>query len=163
MAMNFEPDQTYRAALLIGGLFLIALFVLALARGNRFQGGAAGPRKKLPAIALAGIAAIGVFCIGGASVLLLVPLVAITNRWGSSVAAAIAGVSFAAAGVIVAIHPLAVAAIAARSITAPVEICAMTALCAVISSVVVEEGRMPPHDPDRPENLDPVAAPAANA
>ncbi len=34
--MNFEPDQTYRAALLIGGLFLLTLFILALAKGNRF-------------------------------------------------------------------------------------------------------------------------------
>ena len=34
--MKFEPDQTYRAALLIGGLFLLALFILALAKGDRF-------------------------------------------------------------------------------------------------------------------------------
>ncbi len=142
--MKFEPDQTYRAALLIGGLFLLALFILALAKGKRFRGGPTGPRKKFPAIALAAAAAIGVFCIGGVLVLLLVPLVAITYRWGSSVAAAIAGVSFTVAGVIVAIHPNALAAIAARSIDAPVEILAMTAFCAVISSVIVEEGRILP-------------------
>jgi arabinofuranan 3-O-arabinosyltransferase len=163
MTMNFEPDQTYRAGLLIGGLLLLTLFILALARGNRFRGGPIGPRKKLPAIALAGAAAIGVLCIGGASVLLLVPLVAIAYRWGSSVAAAIAGVSFTVAGVIVAIHPDAVDAIAGRSISAFVEICAMTAFCAVISSVIVEEGQTLPHHPVRPENPGPVDAPTANA
>ena len=144
MTMKFEPDQTYRGALLIGGLFLLALFILALAPGKRFRGGPTGPRKKFPAIALAAAAAIGILCIGGVLVLLLVPLVAITYRWGSSVAAAIAGVSFTVAGVIVAIHPNALAAIAARSIDAPVEILAMTAFCAVISSVIVEEGRILP-------------------
>ena len=79
---------------------------------------------------------------------LLLPLVAITYRWGSSVTAAIAGVSFTVAGVIVAIHPHAVDALAAKSIGAPVEICAVTAFCAVISSVIVEEGRIRPDDPD---------------
>ena len=144
MTMNFKPDQTYRAALLIGGLFLLALFILALAKGNRFRNTPSGPRKQLPTIALVGAAAIGVFCIGGVLVFLLLPLVAITYRWGSSVMAAIAGVSFTVAGVIVAFHPHAIDALAAKSIGAPVEICAVTAFCAVISSVIVEERRQPP-------------------
>ena len=61
------------------------------------------------------------------------------------------------AGVIVAIHPNAVAAIAAKSIGAPVEILAMTAFCAVISSVIVEEGRIVPltDDPVRPREPEP--------
>ena len=143
MVMNFGPDQTYRTALVIGGLFLLALFILALARGNRFRGGPTGPREKFPAIALAGAAAIGIFCIGGVLVLLLIPLVAVTYRWGSSVTAAIAGVSFAVAGVIVAIHPDAVLALASKSIGAPVEICAVTAFCAAVSSIIVEERRQP--------------------
>ena len=54
MTMKFEPDQTYRAALLIGGLFLLALFILALAKGDRSRSRPIGPREKLPAIALAG-------------------------------------------------------------------------------------------------------------
>ena len=80
-------------------------------------------------------------------VFLLVPLVAITYRWGSSVTAAIAGVSFSLAGVIVAIHPDAIAALAAKSIGAPVEICAVTAFCAAVSSVIVEERQQPPAAP----------------
>ena len=143
MTMSFEPDHTYRAALLIGGVFLLGLFILALARGNRFRSGPVGQRENLPAIALASIAALGVFCIGGVLVLLLVPLVAITYRWGSSVTAAIAGLSFTVAGVIVAIHPDAAAALASRSIGAPVEILAVTAFCAAVSSVIVEERRQP--------------------
>jgi arabinofuranan 3-O-arabinosyltransferase len=148
MTMNFKPDQTYRAALLFGGLFLLALLILALAKGKRFQHGPSGPREKLPAIAVAGAAAIGVFCIGGVLVLLLLPLVAITYRWGSSITAAIAGVGFTVAGVIVAIHPHAVDALAAKSIGVPVEICAVTAFCGVISSVIVEERRQRLDDPD---------------
>ena len=142
--MKFEPGQTYRAALLIGGLFLLTLFILALARGDRSRSRSIGPRRALPAIAVAGTAAFAVFCIGGILVLLLVPLVAITYRWGSSITAAIAGVSFSLAGVIVAIHPDVVAALASRSIGAPVEICAVTALCAALSSVIVGERRRPP-------------------
>ena len=147
ITMKFQPDQTYRAALLIGGLFLLALFILALAKGDRSRSRAIGPRKKLPAFALAAAAAVGVFCIGGILVLLLVPLVAITYRWGSSVTAAIAGVSFSLAGVIVAINPDPFAALAAGSIGAPVEICAVTALCAAVCSVIVEERRQPPAGP----------------
>ena len=147
ITMTFEPDQTYRAALLIGCLFLIALFVLALARGDRSRSQPIGPREKLPPIVLGLAAAVGVFCIGGILVVLLVPLVAITYRWGSSVTAAIAGLSFSLGGVIVAIHPDAVAALASRSIGAPVEICAVTALCAAVSSVIVEERRPRPAAP----------------
>jgi arabinofuranan 3-O-arabinosyltransferase len=147
MTMKFVPDQTYRGALLIGGFLLLALFILALAKGGRSRSQPSGPREKLPAFALAGVAAIGVFCIGGVLVFLLVPLVAITYRWGSSVTAAIAGVSFSLAGIIVALHPHAELALAAKSIGAPVEICAVTALCAAISAVVVEERRQPPAAP----------------
>lgn len=143
ITMKFEPDQTYRAALLIGGLFLLALFILALARGDRSRSQPIGQREKLPAIALAGAAALGVFCIAGVLVFLLIPLAAITYRWGSSVTAAIAAVSFSLAGVIVAIHPHAVLALASKSIGAPAEICAVTAFCAAVCSVVVEERRQP--------------------
>jgi arabinofuranan 3-O-arabinosyltransferase len=141
MTMRFEPDQTYRAALLIGGIFLLILFILALVKGDRSRTPPIGPRETLPTIALAGAAAIGVFCIAGVLVFLLVPLAAITYRWGSSITAAIAGVSFSLAGVIVAIHPHAALALVSRSIGAPVEIFAMTAFCAAVCSVVVEEKR----------------------
>ena len=63
-----------------------------------------------------------------------------------------AGVSFTAAGVIVAFDPHAALALGAKSMSAPVELCAVTAFCAVISSVIVEERRIRPGDPD------PVAA-----
>jgi arabinofuranan 3-O-arabinosyltransferase len=144
MTMTFEPDQTYRAALLVGGLFLLVLLILALAKGDRSRSLPIGPRGKLPALVLAGAAAFAIFCIGGILVLLLVPLVAITYRWGSSITAAIAGISFTVAGVMVAIHPHAILALAAKSIGAPVEICAVTALCAAVSAVIVEERREPP-------------------
>jgi arabinofuranan 3-O-arabinosyltransferase len=147
MTMTFVPDQTYRGALLVGGLFLLALLILALAKGRRSRSQPVGHREKLPAFALVGAAALGVFCIGGILVFLLVPLVAITYRWGSSVTAAIAGVSFSLAGVIVAIQPHALLALAAKSIGAPVEILAVTAFCAAISSVIVEERRQPPAAP----------------
>ena len=144
MTMTFAPDQSYRGALLIGGLFLLALLILALAKGHRSRSQPVGPRENLPVFALAGAAALGVFCMGGVLVFLLVPLVAITYRWGSSITAAIAGVSFGLAGVLVAIQPHALLALVAKSIGAPVEILAVTAFCAAISAVIVEERRQPP-------------------
>jgi len=66
------------------------------------------------------------------------------------------------AGLIVAVHPHAVAALAAKSIGVPVEICAVTAFCAVISSVIVEERRIRSDDPVKSENPNPVAASPTN-
>ena len=46
ITMKFEPDQTYRAALLIGGLFLLALFILAIAKGDQSGSRPIGPREE---------------------------------------------------------------------------------------------------------------------
>jgi arabinofuranan 3-O-arabinosyltransferase len=141
MKMTFTVDHTYRTGLAIGGLFLVALLILAVAGRNYSRSDPVRRRRDLRAILLAGVGALGVFCIGGWLVCLLVPLVAVTYRWGSSVVAAVGGTAFVSAGIIVASDPNAFGAFAARAINAPAEICSVVALCAMISSVIVEERR----------------------
>jgi arabinofuranan 3-O-arabinosyltransferase len=142
LTMTFTPDHSYRAGLAIGALFLLALVILAIADRRRSHGDLIGPRRRLPGIVLAGAAAIGVACIGGWLVLLLVPLIAVALRWGSTVVAAIGGVAFVTAGIIVASHPNALLGLGARAIGAPAEIFSTLALCAVLSSVIVGERRL---------------------
>jgi arabinofuranan 3-O-arabinosyltransferase len=137
--MTFAPDHTYRAVLLLGGLLLVALFILALASREPSRTPSIGPRRKLPGVVLAGAAAIIVFCVGGVLVVALIPMFAVARRWGSNVVAAIGGATFAAAGVIVAVHPVPVIAASGGAFGAPVQILAVAALCAVLSSVIVEE------------------------
>ena len=141
MTMKFEPDQTYRAALLIGGLFLLTSVHSRAGKGDRSRRRPIGPGKA-PAIALAGAAALGVFCMGGVLVLSTrspcchhVPLGKQRHRGDR-------GREFQSGRR----HcrdssewPF------SRSprgqSAAPVEICAVTALCAALSSVIVEEER----------------------
>jgi arabinofuranan 3-O-arabinosyltransferase len=151
MTMTFIPDHTYRSALVLGGLFLLALFILAFAGRNRSRSNPIGPRKKLPGIVLGAAAAIVAFCVGGLLVVVLVPLVAVAYRWGSSVVAAIGGAAFATAGIITAWHPNAIAALSAKAIGAPAETLSVVALCAILSSVIVEERQLPLNRSSSPE------------
>ncbi len=139
--MTFVPDHAYRVSLAIGGLFLLILAVLALAGRNRSRSEPIGPRRRLPGAVLAAGAAGVVLCVGGVLVLLLVPLIAVAHRWGGRAAATIAGVSFVAAGIVVAVKPVPVIGAHEGAFGAPAQILSVVALCAVLASVVVGERR----------------------
>jgi arabinofuranan 3-O-arabinosyltransferase len=146
MTMTFTPDRAYRTGLLIGGLLLLALFLLAFFGKNRSRKEPTGPRSELPSLLLAGGAAVVVFCIGGVLVFLLVPLVAATYRWGTRFASAMAGLAFAAAGILVAIQPNSDPfgyVLSSGAFGAPAQILSVGALGAVLSAVIVEDGRLP--------------------
>ncbi len=146
MTMTFTPDRTYRAGLLIGGLLLLALFLLAFLGKNRSRKEPVGPRSKLPSLLLVGGAAVVVFCVGGVLVFLLVPLVAATYRWGTRFASAIAGLAFAAAGILVAVQPNSDPfgyILSSGAFGAPAQLLSVVALGAVLSAVIVDDGRLP--------------------
>jgi len=147
MTMTFSPDQPYRVGLLVGALFLIALLLLAFTGRKRSRSDPIGPRKKLPGLVLGGAAAIIAFCVGGVLVLTLVPLIAVACRWGSRVLGVIAAVAFVLGGIIVAIHPDIYPfgyPLSEGAFGAPAQICAVVALCAVLSAVVVEDRQSSP-------------------
>ncbi len=144
--MTFTTDRAYRAGLLIGGLLLLALLLLAFFGKNRSRKEPAGPRRKLPSLSLVGGAAVVVFCVGGVLVFLLVPLVAATYRWGTRFASAIAGLAFAAAGILVAVQPNSDPfgyILSSGAFGAPAQLLSVVALGAVLSAVIVDDGRLP--------------------
>jgi arabinofuranan 3-O-arabinosyltransferase len=145
VTMTFTPDHTFRWALAIGALFLVLLVVLALAGGSS-NAAALGPRRRLRWGVLAAVAAVVVFCVGGVAVLLLVPLVWAGRRWGAGLLAATAGLAFLAAGVVVAAHSFPIPFGHPRAEGAfgvPAQGLALLALSALLSAVVVEDGRWP--------------------
>jgi arabinofuranan 3-O-arabinosyltransferase len=143
MSMVFTPDHTYRAALLLGGLFLLLLAILALWGPGRSQMQPIGRRRRLPKALLAIGAAFAALCAGGPLVLLLVPLVAVAYRWGDRAVALIAGVAFMVAGVIVAWHPYTSAGAHRGAFGSPAQFFSVLAFCAVLSAVVMEGRRRP--------------------
>ncbi len=87
-----------------------------------------------------------VFCVGGVLVFLLVPLVAATYRWGTRFASAIAGLAFAAAGILVAVQPNSDPfgyILSSGAFGAPAQLLSVVALGAVLSAVIVDDGRLP--------------------
>ncbi len=141
ITMTFGPDHAYRASLAIGGLFLLILVLLALTGRNGSPSGPIGPRRRLPTFVLTAGAAGVVLCVGGVLVLLLVPLIAVAHRWGSRASAAIAAVSFLAAGIVVAVHPVPVIGAHGGAFGAAAQILSVVALCAVLSATVVGDRR----------------------
>ncbi len=66
MVMTFTPDHTYRAALLLGALFLLLLVCLALARNDRSRLEPSPPRRKLRSwVRFCGAAIVGSVSAGG--------------------------------------------------------------------------------------------------
>jgi arabinofuranan 3-O-arabinosyltransferase len=142
VTMTFAPDSTYRMALALGGLFLLVLLLLALSGRNSSRRTPVGPRRRLHVAWLAAAAAVVVLCAGGPLVLLLAPLAYLAHRWGSRAAAAVAFLSFVAAGIVVAVHPVPVIGAHAGSFGGAAQFLSVLALCAVLGSVVVGERRM---------------------
>ncbi len=152
MAMTFAPDHTYRDALLLGSILLLALLALALLPGRGSRLGASGPRPKLPGWVLAVGATLVGICVGGWLALSLVPLCLVARRWGSTAVAVIAGLSFAIAGLIVGVDPNVVPGVHAGAFGAAAQIASVVALCAVLSAVVVGERRKTEKRHERPND-----------
>jgi arabinofuranan 3-O-arabinosyltransferase len=152
MTMTFAPDHIYRDALLLGAIFLLALFVLALMRDHGSPLGPSGPRRKPQGWVLAVCAALVGVSIGGWLALSLVPLCLVARRWGSTAVAVIAGLSFAAAGLIVGVDPSVVPGAHAGAFGGAAQIASVVALCAVLSAVVVGERRKTGSGQRRPDD-----------
>jgi arabinofuranan 3-O-arabinosyltransferase len=151
MTMTFTPDHTYRAALLLGGLFLVLLAILAVAGRGRSPAAPVGPRQRVGVWVLAAAAALIGISVGGWLALALVPLVLVARRWGSTPMAVIAGAAFTAAGIMVAWHPSAVPGAHEGAFGAPAQAASVVALCAVLSAVVAGDRRRRGHDPSGSE------------
>jgi hypothetical protein len=84
-------------------------------------------------------------CVGGVfAVALLVPLIWAGRRWGSGLLAAAAGLAFALAGVVVAAHPNKFPfahSVHAGAFGPSAQFLALVALSALLSVIVVEDGR----------------------
>ena len=145
VTMTFVPDHTFQLALTFGALLLLVLLVLALVRG-RSDVAPVGPLRRVHWVVLATVAAVAVVCVGGLAAVLLVPLVWAARRWGAGLLAAVSGLSYLLAGLVVANHPNKFPF--ARSLHTgafgpPAQGLALLALCALLSAVVVEDGRWP--------------------
>jgi arabinofuranan 3-O-arabinosyltransferase len=150
ITMTFTPDHIYRDALILGAILLLVLLVLALMRDRGSPLGPSGPRPKLPGWVLAACAAVVGVSIGGWLALSLVPLCLVAWRWGSTAVALIAGLSFAAAGLIVGLDPSAVPGAHTGAFGPAAQIASVVALCAVLSAVVVGERRKTGNGHGRP-------------
>jgi arabinofuranan 3-O-arabinosyltransferase len=144
ITMTFRPDSPYRLGLGLGALFLVLLACLALFGRRTSSYAAVGPHRRLPFALLAGSAFLITLLIGGpVMALLLVPLWYLARRWGSDLMAAIAGVSFLTAGVIVALNPGTVPGYHVGAFSASVQFLSVAAIAAVLCTVVVDDRAVP--------------------
>ncbi len=138
--MVFRPDGPYRLGLGLGALFLVLLACLALFGRRASSYEAVGPRRRLPFAVLAGPAFLVTLVIGGVVMaILLVPLFYAARRWGSDLMAAVAGVSFMVAGIIVALNPGTVPGYHLGAFSASVQFLSVVAISAVMCAVVIDD------------------------
>jgi arabinofuranan 3-O-arabinosyltransferase len=102
IVMTYQPDLWFRLGMLIGALMLALLALLALLPGRGNTPATAERRVADWVVALAGVAVL--VLIGGPLALLVVPLYVVGRRFGSNALAVVAGGSFVAAGIVVAIQ-----------------------------------------------------------
>jgi len=144
VTMTFTPDRTYRLGLALGALFVLALVGLAVFGRKRSVYAAVGPRKALPMALLVATALAVTFVIGGAVMaVLLVPLLYAARRWGGGLMGAVAGLSFFAAGLIVALNPEKIPGYHHGAFSAPVQFLSVVAIGAVMCTVVVDSREQP--------------------
>jgi arabinofuranan 3-O-arabinosyltransferase len=141
VTMTMGPDKVFRTSLLVGAVLLLVLAAVALVRGRRPNPAPVGRRRRLPGWLLGGAATLVAVAVGGWLALVLIPLVAVARRWGSSAVAGVAGISFFAAGVIVAWQPSVIPNLHQGAFGAAAQVASVIALCAVLSAVVVGERR----------------------
>jgi arabinofuranan 3-O-arabinosyltransferase len=154
VTLTFIPDQTYRLGLALGAFFLLVLAYLAIFGRRRSSYEAVGPRRHLPfAVLVASALAITVIIGGPVMGVLLVPLLYAARRWGSALMAAVAGSSFLAAGLIVALHPNGIPGYHLGAFSAPVQFLSVVAIGAVMCTVVFD-GREKPADVSEAETSD---------
>jgi arabinofuranan 3-O-arabinosyltransferase len=156
--LDFTPDRTYRAALLIGGLLVLALLA-ALTWGSRRH---AKHRRAVPAPArsgglllpVAGVVAAGLLAgWAGLAVAALVAAAALALRrrrpaWASAAAPIVAAAGYLAAGLWLVLHHAGTASYAGRS-AGPQVLCAL-ALSAVCWSDLAAPSRVAASSAPRP-------------
>lgn len=141
IVMAMVPDRLFRLGLAVGALFLVGLVLLAIVGEDRSRSAVIGQRRQLAGWVIAAGTAVLVLAVGGWLVLLLVPLIAVAHRWGSRSMAALSAAAFVAAGAVVAWHPSAVPGLHRGAFGALAQFASVLALCAVLSALVVDEGR----------------------
>jgi len=144
VTMTFRPDGSYRLGLGLGAVFLVLLACLALLGRRTSSYDAVGPRRRLP-FALLTVVAFGVTLVIGGPLMVVVLLLLLlaARRWGSTLMAGVAGLSFFAAGVAVAVHPIAVPAAHLGAFSPLTQFLSVAAVGAVMCAVVIEDGRRP--------------------
>ena len=138
MTMSFVPDHEYRIILSIGGLLLMVLFVLAFGVRGRSDLEPLDQRRRLPEWVLAGGSALVLFVVAGWLAVLLVPLYLVARRWGTTVVAAVGGVSFVIGGVIAAWQPNVDPATSHGAFSGPAQVAVAVALGGLFSALVVD-------------------------
>ncbi len=139
VTMSFTPDAPYRLGLALGVVFLLLLACLALFGRKRSEYEPTGTRERLPFALLVAAALAVSFVIGGVVMaVLLAPLLYAARRWGSDAMAALAGVVFSGAGLIVALDPNVVPGYHLGAFSGSVQFLSVLAIAAVMCTVVAE-------------------------
>lgn len=150
VTMVYMPDAAYRAALAVGAVLLVALGLLALLRRRRkapLPPPAAARRVPRLVLAVLGVAVLA--AVAGPLALTVVPLALVGYRWGSRALISVAGLSFMAAGVVVAASAGAAPGSGLGAFGTPAQVLAAVAIAAVLVSLVTPERGAPAEAPAR--------------
>ncbi len=148
VSMVYTPDAAYRAALAVGAVLLVALGLLALLRRRRkapLPPPAAARRVPRLVLAVLGVAVLA--AVAGPLALTVVPLALVGYRWGSRALISVAGLSFVAAGVVVAASAGAAPGSGLGAFGPPAQVLAAVAIAAVLVSLVTPERGAPAEAP----------------
>ncbi len=147
--LTFEPDQSYRGALIAGGLFVVLLFVLAFVRPRRRDERPALGTATLPPLVVVVLATALCAIIGGPLALFVPLLLLLPGR--DETLPFLAGVAYLAAGALVALN----AGPGGNAFGSATQILAVQAVAAVLVSLVPATWPglpwlRPPADDERP-------------
>ena len=146
MTMTFTPDRAYRAGLLIGGLLLLALFYSRSSARIALEKSRSVHEANFHRSCWSEVPPQSCFAWAESWCSFLFRSFAATYRWGTRFASAMAGLAFAAAGILVAIQPNSDPfgyVLSSGAFGAPAQLLSVLALGAVLSAVIVEDGRLP--------------------
>ena len=105
VTLSVPANTLFQLLLVLGGALLIGLLVLALVPSNSEPSGPLEPRASPNFRLLLAVGTVALVVIAGLWALLLVPLLFIARRWGTTPVAVTALVAFIVAGLAVARHP----------------------------------------------------------
>lgn len=132
VTMSFAPDRSYRGALAVGTIFVIALFALAFVRGRRGHTPAppATAARTLPSLVVLGVAMAICFVIGGPLALFVPLLLLLPGR--DDALPLLAAAAYFVAGILVAVN----AGPGGNAFGSATQILAVQAVAAVLISLV---------------------------